>query len=906
MFRLQPRLGRSALSLLLICLTFLAAACAAKGPPDAAVSERADAAAASSVKPAAAAASAPAAEAKTDQIAAPAPSAPPAAPKVADESIRVELPGGGFEVGEPGWSYSSARGMAQVTEEAAFSGGRGLRFESPEDDSGARVVGPRVPAKEGVVYRLAFQGRVLAGGGTNVHLVFFDKAGTVLKRDYDRVWGDRGKGWLPYQVESIPPAGTVALAVLVQRPQSRPPSYKVDLDAFELFERPIRAVAPWPGTYKLRPEDKARLTAADVVGPDGRVYPDFTYAGVPGGIPDLPVLVRLADLGARPGEDISALIEKAAERVAAAGGGAILIGEGEYRLDQPVMIFSDNVVIRGSGRGKTRLLFGYHIPYGEIYFPRLKSGDEIGPDGGIEMHANPKDLVTVELRCGDKSLTRRTRADHWGNTFSIRVSARLAMDAVGEGTRTFTALAEYANGKKVERSIEVRLKREAAGSPGPLQLGAISFVGRGVVPDRLPLIADGRRGATSITLAPGHGFAVGDRLSLVAPASERWKSLVGFTGRWEIQAQNIHEVVAVEGGRVTLNQPLRTIYSVEDGSFVQKMKLISGGGVEDLEIEQLVVPNQGPPGPIIPATLSSAIEDVWTNGITFSHAWGVWIKNVTIRNAGRSSAYFPMCKHIEVRDCLFDGAIFKGGGGTGYVGFDRTWDSLMDGVEARDMRHGPNLQWNASGNVIRNGRFLGSDGQWHAGFTLENLFENNFIDARGKGGSYGHGLYASGPTSGIHGPQGPRNVVYNNDVVSRLNGLHMLGGNEAWLILYNRFVVGSGRAVYVKEKSFDHTIVGNVFVVRRPESPPVFLGVDCVGVDFTDNVFYGVSGPLVGFEGGRTSLASDERNVANVEAPDSPAPRPQPAVPSIYQWQRDHLAAIRADASSRAAAESTP
>ena len=42
---------------------------------------------------------------------------------------------------------------------------------------------------------------------------------------------------------------------------------------------------PWPHQYKIRPDQKDRLTAADVVGPDGIVYPNWTQCGVQGGIP---------------------------------------------------------------------------------------------------------------------------------------------------------------------------------------------------------------------------------------------------------------------------------------------------------------------------------------------------------------------------------------------------------------------------------------------------------------------------------------------------------------------------------------------------------------------------------------------------------------------------------------------
>ncbi|MBC8040367.1 MAG: right-handed parallel beta-helix repeat-containing protein [Opitutaceae bacterium] len=804
----------------------------------------------------------------------------------------VALPNADFEGDEVRWDFSAARGTAQVSPEAAFSGAKGLRIDSRDDDTGAFIASARLPVDTTHSYRLFWQGRVISGAGTNIYLCFFDAKGVELLREEGRIGTDKGNRWTPGQLNAIPPLKAASMEVIVQRPAWRTPGYLIDVDDFELRAAPIIVKAPWTGTYKLRPEDKDRLTDADVVGPDGRVYPDWTWAGVPGGIPTLPVAVNLADAGARPGQDVSTRIEQAAATLSAAGGGAIVLGQGTYYLDQPVMIYGSNVVIRGAGQNKTRLLFRYHIPFGELRFFRVKPGDTLGQNAGIEFHANPKNLIGLELRCGDKTIERRTRQDHWGDTFSLRVGVKQALDLLGEGPHVFTAIAEYDGGKRVTRDIGLHLSRDLTGELAPQQLGAINFIGRGAVSDKRLLAESGARGSRRLKFAKSHGFAVGEKITLVAPVTEHWKKQVGHNSHWHIQAQNMFEITAVEDDTVTLRQPLRVEFPVEDGSYAQKIEVISRSGVEDLTLEQQVVPNQGPRGPIISQTIWHAIEDLWTSGVIYNQAWGCWMKNVTVRNTGRNSVYFPLSKHIEVRDCLLDDAIFKGGGGTGYVGFDRSFDCLMDNIEVKGMRHAPNSQWNSAGNVVRNSRFDGSDGQWHAGWTLENLYENNFIDARGKGGSYGHGLYASGPSSGIHGPQGPRNVAYNNDIVARKDCLHMLGGNEAWMILHNRFVTDNGRAIFAKEKSFDHVIDGNVFVLRKPVSQPVLLGLDSVGVELTNNTFYGVNPPLVSFTGERTTLLRDEGNILHADVPETMPDRPRPAVASLFQWQRDQAAAV--------------
>src|SRR5690606_31997567 len=134
---------------------------------------------------------------------------------------------------------------------------------------------------------------------------------------------------------------------------------------------------------------------------------------------------------------------------------------------------------------------------------------------------------------------------------------------------------------------------------------------------------------------------------------------------------------------------------------------------------------------------------------------------------------------------------------------------LMENVTTYDMRHAPVYQWSSSGNVIRNSIFHNSDAQWHAGWTNENLFEGLVVESSQDGGSYGNGMWSSGPEDVGHGPNGPRNVIYNCNITSSKGGVWMGGMNEAWLFLYNRFVVGRGPAILAKAASFDHIIQGN-------------------------------------------------------------------------------------------------
>jgi len=625
---------------------------------------------------------------------------------------------------------------------------------------------------------------------------------------------------------------------------------------------------PWKGEYKIRPSEKERLTEADVVGPDGLVYPDWTYAGVPGGIPDVPTKARLADFGGLPDDDRddSEALQKAVDQVGAQGGGAVRLAAGTYHLDRPVTVRHDGVVIRGSGAERTRLIFRYAIPAAGATFYRARPGDVVRADSWIHLHAVPGDLAALEIRVDGKRVARRERSKHWGNTFSLSVRGSTLSRGAAEGPHRLTGIAEYKDGIKKETTEEIELSRKTAPEPEPrpIYMGAISFVGTGSVGPRVALVADALRGSRQIKLQSTEGLLAGDRIVIEAPASPRWNRLVRNACRWGTYRRYRLRIERVEGDTIHVNQPLRFTFPVVDGSYVEKIDVIRRSGVEDLSLEQ--------------------IENLWIGGIAFSNAWECWARGVTVKNTGRHACYAVEAKWCEIRDSVFDDAQFKGGGGTAYVGWEKACDCLMENVTTYKMRHAPCVQWAASGNVIRKSTFHESDGQWHAGWTNENLFEQCTVDAKRGNGSYGYGMWASPPEDTAHGPNGPRNVVYNCDVRSPKTGVWMGGMNENWLILYNRFVVGSGPGVFAKTASFDHVIRGNVFALADPSQPAVRLATaDCIGVEVIDNRIY--SAAALKFVS-RAPLV--QQNNDYLPATEDP-PLPKPPVPSIFEWQRRSL-----------------
>jgi len=628
-----------------------------------------------------------------------------------------------------------------------------------------------------------------------------------------------------------------------------------------------RGDVPWERQYKIKPNETNRMTAADVLGPDGIVYPNWTKCGVQGGIPDVKAIVSVEDFGAKAddGLDDSEALSNACEATGRKGGGAVLIGEGTYYLDRPVTVRRDGVVIRGKGPGKTRLIFRYTVPEDSIAFYTPSAGDKVGPQTRFEMHAKPAGLEKMAIMIDDIVIANWTRGQHSGNTFNFATFGRNAIGKVADGSHKLKGIAEYSDGSKRAGEIPIFLDSNLRQTKPVADIrAAITFLGEGTVGRRLELAEDGKRGDTKLKLRSTDDLRAGDCIVIEAPATDRWKTLTKNACKWGLYRLYELVVTNIEGDTITVNQPLRIEFPIIDGAYVQKLSPIRRCGVENLYIEQT--------------------ENLWISSVVFQYGWNCWAKDVTVKKCGRFPVYGSSAKWCEIRDCVFDDAWFKGGGGTAYTGWDRCWDCLMENVETFKMRHAPLFQWAASGCVIRKGVFHESDGQWHSGWTHENLIEQCVIESvRGNGG-YGYGMWASPPEDAAHGPNGPRNVVYNCDISSPRAGLWMGGMNENWLILHNRFVSDTGQGVYAKPTSFDHIIKDNVFVLKDEKSPMISLAAeDCIGIEVTDNKLYGGNGKIVS---GKAKPALEEGNEA---LPLGPTARPIPKVTSIYEWQLRNL-----------------
>lgn len=175
-----------------------------------------------------------------------------------------------------------------------------------------------------------------------------------------------------------------------------------------------------------------------------------------------------------------------------------------------------------------------------------------------------------------------------------------------------------------------------------------------------------------------------------------------------------------------------------------------------------------------------------------------------------------------------------------------------------------------------------SEGQWHAGWVNENLFELCTVDATRPAQVVSRfGLMATQPDDRSHGPQGPRNVLYNCDVISHGCAIWLGGMNEAWLFLHNR-LVSDGYGIMVQKHSFDHVIRGNVILSRKGMPGICLYTADCIGIEIAGNILYGNTARIIDGPGIPGMVEGNRLLPLPADIP----PRPAPAIVSIFDGQR--------------------
>ncbi len=627
-----------------------------------------------------------------------------------------------------------------------------------------------------------------------------------------------------------------------------------------------------PDKVLLKDGETFSSKSLEVKGPDGLIYPNWSGAGLKVRNAVKGPIFKVEDFGAvaNDGKDDSYAIEKAIEKAAASGGGIISFGEGDYLLNRQLLIRSDNILLHGTDRNKSRLVFRLPENGCGIYptAPQLNKGAELNVFFLKEGAQNVKLFLNEKLiREWDKdkfmSLPDATKYN------CVSVKGKEVIASAGEGIHSFKALISYENGKKAESENKITVEEKGLG--GAYEASVISLKPKlREAPESIKLTKDAKRGDLSLEIESASSLKSGDLIAVQAPETERWNKLIHNVCQWGNFRIFVVRIESVEGNKINLEEPLRIDFPVEDGAFVKSVNMIKNCGMENMTIAQ-----------------EGEIQiELKFGAVIFQNAWNCHADSVTIKRPGTRGIYGSFVKNCEIRNCLFEEPWRTKLGGLAYLGWDYGWDNLIDGVETSKMRHAPLLNWTSSGNVVRNTVCHESDAQWHSGWCSDNLYEQCVIESTTQEyNGYGYAYYSTPVDDSMHGPNGPRNVVYNCKSISLKDAFYLGGMNQNWMILYNTAVVEKGAGLRERFGNMNNVIKGNVFILKDDKSPMLYYeSIDNRGDIVEDNTVIGGNGKL--FEGPGAPETVRNNNILPASAVNVEAKAP---VPSIYLWQREKL-----------------
>ncbi|MCC5839870.1 MAG: hypothetical protein JJT96_07090 [Opitutales bacterium] len=396
----------------------------------------------------------------------------------------------------------------------------------------------------------------------------------------------------------------------------------------------------------------AALWAEYAADPDHHSHiPNASYAGYRRGevaIPDVPVVVNVMDFGAVAdgSADNTNAFREAIDAAWAAGGGAVYIPAGTYRIDQIILLHRDGVVLRGAGTGQTILTFA------EPLFNAL------GSTGHGTQHWN------------------------WtGGLLWMGPRDKFSLQANGRWSRSSTAAPEHnINASNWE-----------------------PWHHQGILTDVTSTHAPGTR---VVTVADASGIKAGDLVLMTwinPPGDALWKEFAkdeAFGGNYNFRewlgdtpyfAWPV-EVLAVEGNNLHMPQPTRAAILPEYTVQVRRIgPHVREAGVEDLT---LLMPNT--------RETYNYNNGVGWNGIFFNRAFNCWARNVEIINA-EHPLHLSSSKNVSVLDIVIENNVQSK-----YVFTNRvqSHDVLYDGFDVHNsvlINNGINTEFLSTGNVWTRG-----------------------------------------------------------------------------------------------------------------------------------------------------------------------------------------------------------
>ncbi|MFJ2651209.1 glycosyl hydrolase family 28-related protein [Streptomyces sp. NPDC087420] len=311
-------------------------------------------------------------------------------------------------------------------------------------------------------------------------------------------------------------------------------------------------------------------------------HPQIPYVGKAGRragatrFPRLPVVADVKKYGARGdgSVDDAPAINRALAAAGARGGGTVTIPPGTYRIDDVIRIGHSDVVLRGAGSGRTKLLATRNLT--EIIGTY---GSRYGGDKSSWSWAGGLIWLCPQERWA--SLTTAIKARDWpfeGWTGNER-----------DEWRPLTALAPARRG---DRTVTVE-------DASALERGQLVL---------LQLADDTDHSLLQHMAGGGPGPAAYDW-----PAMTKLTSYVPY--EWPVR------IVSVRGHKVTLERPLPLDVRPEwDPKFTTLVTPPTNSGVEGLTLEAVETPQ------------SPHLLDKGYNGVTFQCAYDCWADDIVVRH----------------------------------------------------------------------------------------------------------------------------------------------------------------------------------------------------------------------------------------------------------------------------------
>lgn len=281
-------------------------------------------------------------------------------------------------------------------------------------------------------------------------------------------------------------------------------------------------------------------------------------------------------------------------------------------------------------------------------------------------------------------------------------------------------------------------------------------------------------GATVVHLKEGHGFSVGDRVSVERPCTREWiDSLetrefgggLGYFG-WKPGEQNIYwdrTVTAVDGNQVTLDVPLTTALDRNFGggslSAYEWPGRIAQAGVENLRLVSTYdEKNPKDENHRWMAITMENVEDAWVRQVVFQHF------------AGSAVAVYETARRVTVEDCQSLDPVSEIGGHRRYTFFTNGQQTLFQRLYAEHGYHdfavghaaaGPNAFVQCKSYLPYN--FSGAIDSWASGVLFDIVrvdghalsFANRKLEAQGAGWSAANSMFWQCSAAKIYCPEPP-------------------------------------------------------------------------------------------------------------------------------------------------------